>query len=496
MTLRLFNTLSGQKEEFCPLADKNVLMYVCGITAYDHCHLGHARAYSAFDLILRYLRYSGYRVTYVRNVTDIDDKIINKAHEMFPGEHSSEDMKDLCREVSEKFTQSFSEDMSRLNLVTPDVEPRATRTMGDIVKIVLKLVETGYAYVIDGDVYFRISRFPDYGKLSKRSQEQMMAGARVEKNTRKESPFDFALWKKSREGEPAWSSPWGKGRPGWHIECSAMSRKHLDISIDIHGGGQDLIFPHHENEIAQSEAFSGKPFVRYWMHNGFITINREKMSKSLKNFKTVKELFEKYPPRAIKFYLLSTHYRSPLDFSDQLISSAFEGLKRIENALMKAGVILLHVKDKENVESLDQEILQKFREAMDDDFNSARAIGIVFDAISELLSLLNAEASYGRIRELKNTVLAILDIMGFIYEVKTARRIFLGDAETISVDEQERIMRKEFLEEGDVDQLLLRRLALKKDKDFAGADRIRDFLALRDVEIRDEKTETEWSYCS
>jgi cysteinyl-tRNA synthetase len=316
--LKIFNTLTGRKDPFEPLVPGQVRMYVCGVTVYDDVHLGHARSTLVFDVIRNYLRFSGYAVKYVRNFTDIDDKIINRASE--EGKTSAE--------IVEKYLLAYQEDMRRLGVVQADVEPKATEHIPDIITMIQTLIAKGHAYRLNGDVYYEVKTYPAYGRLSKRKAEDLLAGARVEVDERKRNPMDFALWKSSKPGEPAWPSPWGPGRPGWHIECSAMSMKHLGDTFDIHGGGQDLIFPHHENEIAQSCAATGKEFVRYWVHNGFVQINQEKMSKSLGNFFTIKEIFEKFPSsepvtaEVIRYFLLSSHYRSPLDFSDQALQEA------------------------------------------------------------------------------------------------------------------------------------------------------------------------------
>src|SRR5512136_3124072 len=323
MPLRVYNTLSGGKEEFVPLRPGKVGMYVCGVTVYDYSHIGHARAYVAFDVILRYLRYLGYDVTYVRNYTDIDDKIIKRAN--------SDGVP--FYEISERFIKEFDRDMAELGVEVPDVQPKATEHLAEIISLVTTLIDKGYAYQAGGDVYFCVDKFASYLKLSKRNLEEMQAGARIEVDEKKRHPMDFALWKEAKAGEPFWDSPWGKGRPGWHIECSAMSLKYLGETLDIHGGGQDLIFPHHENEIAQSEAATGRPFVRYWLHNGFVNINAEKMSKSLGNFFTIREVLEKYDREVLRFFLLSAHYRSPLDFSDQNLTEAEAGMERIYGAL-------------------------------------------------------------------------------------------------------------------------------------------------------------------
>ncbi|MDH4027885.1 MAG: cysteine--tRNA ligase, partial [Nitrospirota bacterium] len=305
-TIKVYNTMSGKKEDFIPLVPKKVNMYVCGITAYDVCHLGHARSAVVFDIIKRYLRYRGYEVTHARNITDIDDKIIARAAK----ENLSTD------EIAKKYTKEYYCDMALLGVGSADIEPNATGHIKEMIEAIQGLVDRGYAYTVDGDVYFEVSKFDGYGKLSKKNMKDLVSGARVDVDERKRSPLDFALWKSSKPGEPFWESPWGNGRPGWHIECTAMSSKYLGESFDIHGGGADLIFPHHENEIAQSEALSGKPFVKYWMHNGFITVDKEKMSKSLGNFFTIKDILEKYDPEVVRYFLLSAHYRSPIEFSD------------------------------------------------------------------------------------------------------------------------------------------------------------------------------------
>ncbi|MGA2151407.1 MAG: cysteine--tRNA ligase, partial [Geobacteraceae bacterium] len=316
MPLRVYNTLTSGKEEFVPLRPGKVGMYVCGVTVYDYSHIGHARANVVFDVICRYLRFLGYEVTYVRNYTDIDDKIINRANaDGVP-----------YNVISERFITEFDRDMAQLGLELPTFQPKATDHVGDIIDLVARLIDKGHAYAAGGDVYFCVEKFATYLKLSGRNLEEMQAGARIEVDEKKRHPMDFALWKEAKPGEPFWESPWGKGRPGWHIECSAMSIRYLGETFDIHGGGKDLIFPHHENEIAQSEAATGRPFVRYWLHNGFVNINAEKMSKSLGNFFTIREVLEKYDSEVLRFFLISAHYRSPLDFSDQNLTEAESGM--------------------------------------------------------------------------------------------------------------------------------------------------------------------------
>ncbi|HUJ16491.1 MAG TPA: cysteine--tRNA ligase [Nitrospirota bacterium] len=388
--IKLYNTLSGKKEEFVPIVDGKVAMYACGVTVYDYSHLGHARGAVIFDLVQRYFRRKGFDVKYVRNFTDIDDKIINRAKE----EGVS------AADIAKKYIDAYQEDMKRLGVGRADVEPKATEHIREMIEVVEGLVRKGHAYVVDGDVYFRVTSFPEYGKLSKRNIEDLKAGARVEIDERKADPLDFALWKSSKPGEPAWDSPWGPGRPGWHIECSAMGFKLLGETFDIHAGGKDLIFPHHENEIAQSEAFSGKKFVNYWIHNGFVNINQEKMSKSLGNFFTIRDILDQYDAEIVRLFLLSTHYRSPIDFSDSNLKDARAGLDRFYT--MKEGMLKFlegrkhpASKPEDLVEAADRPLYEKiknlpkaFEEAMDDDFNTAFAIGLIYDLVRDVNKLL------------------------------------------------------------------------------------------------------------
>ncbi len=374
-------------------------MYACGVTVYDECHLGHARAYVALDVIRRYLEYKGYQVNYIQNFTDVDDKIIARAREMRKNEEK--DLKEFCKEIADKYTKAYFEQMDKLAVKRATQYPRATEHIGEMIELTEGLIRKGYGYEIDGDVFFQVGKFKDYGKLSHRKLDEMRIGSRVEVDERKRSPLDFALWKCSKEDEPSWDSPWGKGRPGWHIECSAMSMKYLGESFDMHAGGQDLIFPHHENEIAQSEGYTGKPFARYWLHNGFVTINREKMSKSLGNFFTLREIFQMYDPRVVRLFLLSTHYRKPIDFSDDKLNKAKRSLERIENCLreverkqhppspypLPSGERSLkatrrgETKGEGLKEKMDSD-RKRFEEAMDDDFNTAAALGVIFDLVS------------------------------------------------------------------------------------------------------------------
>ncbi|MBA7629642.1 Cysteine--tRNA ligase [subsurface metagenome] len=367
--MKVFNTLSGQKEEFLPQGDE-VKMYVCGVTPYDECHIGHAMSYIVFDVIKRYLQSRGYKVRYVQNITDIDDKIIDRANKL--GIPASE--------LAGKFTDSYFEDMDALNIVRADIYPRATEEIPKIIEVIQGLIDKGHAYAAQGSVYFRVGSVPDYGKLSHRSLEAMLAEARIEAGGEKEHPMDFALWKAAKPGEPSWESPWGKGRPGWHIECSAMSLKYLGDMIDIHGGGQDLIFPHHENEIAQSEGFTGaKPFVKYWLHNGLLQLGADKMSKSIGNLITVKEALEKYSADALRIFVLGSHYRSPLTYSELALEAAESGADRLRQAVQVEGG------ERKAAEKVDIEpYRQRFIEAMDDDFNTPQAMAALFDLARDI----------------------------------------------------------------------------------------------------------------
>ena len=391
MTIKIYNTLTGKKEEFKPLKDKAVSMYVCGITPYDEAHLGHARAYVTFDIIRRHLINSGYKVTYVQNFTDIDDKIIKRANER----------KISPRQLAEENIKSYFDQMGKLNILPADKYPRVTESIPEIIEFIKRLIEKKAAYVVNGDVYFSVRSFPEYGKLSKRNIEDLKSGARVEIGEHKNDPLDFALWKKSKPDEPAevsFESPWGKGRPGWHIECSVMSTTLLGDTIDIHGGGHDLIFPHHENEIAQTEAGTGKPFVRYWIHNGFVTINKEKMSKSLGNFFTLKDIFKKFEPRVVRYFLLSLHYHSPLDFSEDRLTEAKNALAGLDNTALKLNAMNANSpKPPSNQELSEKESKAKadFLDALDNDFNTELALSQLHKLKSEMHAS-SDKAFYGK----------------------------------------------------------------------------------------------------
>ncbi len=455
--MKIFNEMTGQKEEFVPIGDP-VKMYVCGVTPYDNSHFGHAMSYIFFDVIRRYIKFSGFKLKYVQNVTDIDDKIINRANQR--GISTSE--------LTENFTASYFADMDALNIIRPDITPKATEEIPKIMEVVDRLIEKGYAYQTnDGSVYFRISKDEDYGKLSRRTLDMMMAGARIEIGEQKEHPMDFALWKAAKPGEPSWDSPWGKGRPGWHIECTAMSIKYLGEQIDIHGGGQDLVFPHHENEIAQSESYSGKvPFAKYWMHNGFLQIAEEKMSKSLGNMLTIKDVMARRSADAIRVFVLSSHYRSPLSFTWDGLESAEKGAERLSRAANRA-----------DSPDLSSDVLEtvtyrrEFVEAMDDDFNSAKAMGILFDLAREI----NQAADSGKNIENARNLLKQLarEVMGLRLEVQE------HTAESIEA--------APFIE------LLIRtRYELRQAKQYQMADQIRKTLADLGILLDDTPTGTTW----
>jgi len=490
--MRIYNTLTNRKEEFIPLTSGKVMMYACGVTVYDYCHIGHARSAIVFDVIRRYLKHKGFDVKYVRNFTDIDDKIINKAQQ----EGITWDA------VAKKYTYEYYRDMDRLGVGRADVEPMATEYIGEMIDIVKGLIDKGYAYEVDGNVYFEVDKFSEYGKLSKRDKEEMIAGARVEVDERKKDPMDFALWKRSKEGEPSWDSPWGTGRPGWHIECTAMSIKHLGESFDIHGGGADLIFPHHENEIAQSEAFTGKPFARYWIHNGFITIDKEKMSKSLGNFFTIREVLDKFDPEVIRFFLLSTHYRSPIEFSDIQLHEAeisidryyttiirindFPGTLMVSTSLEKGDKELREVSS--NAEKTLETVLLSFRErfedAMDDDFNTALALGHIFELIRDVNRFLDSKPYSLKAKELLSKAKGLLSEAGSVLNIFSR-----------TPDEWYRSLmeiKKIGLSEKDISDKINQRQDARQKKDWAMADVIRKELEEKGIILEDKKDRTEW----
>jgi cysteinyl-tRNA synthetase len=478
MPLRVYNTLSGSKEEFVPINPGKVGMYVCGVTVYDNCHIGHARANVVFDMIYRYLGAKGFEVTYVRNYTDIDDKIINRANrDGVP-----------YQEISERFITEFDRDMERLALLLPTFQPKATEHIPEIIALVEKLIGKGFAYQSDADVFFCVEKFDPYLKLSKRNLEDMQAGSRIEVDERKRHPMDFALWKGAKPGEPFWESPWGNGRPGWHIECSAMSMKFLGETFDIHGGGKDLIFPHHENEIAQAEAATGKPFVKYWLHNGFVNINAEKMSKSLGNFFTIKEVLERYDAEVLRFFLLSAHYRSPIDFSDQNLKDAELGLERIYKALAgiderlnAAGEEPAPTQESAELEEKCAAIAGRFGEAMDDDFNTALALGHVFDLVRSINKALPL-APRELLARAKKEVSDIALVLGVCDSQPASFLQRIKERKTSEMD----------ISAAEIEQLIAERAEARKAKNFKRSDEIRDQLLERNVVLLDSPQGTTW----
>ena len=490
--LKIYNTLSGKKEEFVPLSDMKVGIYACGVTVYDHSHLGHARGAVVFDVLRKYLQHKGYSVKYVRNFTDVDDKIIKRAAELGL----------TWKEVAEKYTDEYLKDMRELGVDRPDVEPKATEHIPEIIDTVKKLVDRGYAYEAGGDVFFSVRKFEGYGKLSGKSIDDMMSGARVEVNELKRDPLDFVLWKASKEGEPAWDSPWGPGRPGWHIECSAMSMKHLGETFDIHAGGMDLQFPHHENEIAQAEGATGKPFVRYWVHNGFVNVNREKMSKSLGNFFTIKEILANYEPEVVRFFLLSTHYRSPIDFSDQSLQDARAAVDRFYT--MKEGlygVLGKGYRKKAYVESTlspaalelhkkTASFVERFDETMDDDLNTAGAIGAAFELVREVN---RATADQALLKSDPHMLDVLAGAGDALMDGASVLNLFRLEPEVwfkekkLSGGTAESALSAERIEE-----LIVQRNAARADKDWKRADEIRDELAAAGIELLDGAEGTKW----
>ena len=493
MALTVFNTLGNRKETFEPITPGNVKVYVCGVTVYDRCHIGHARANVAFDIIVRYLRYRGYEVTFVRNFTDIDDKIIRRANE--------EGVK--TGEIAERYIRAFYEDFDRMGLVRPDAEPRATEHLPEIIGLVERLIAAEKAYVAGGDVYYSVRGFGGYGKLSGKNTEELLAGARVEVDERKRDPLDFALWKASKPGEPAWDSPWGPGRPGWHIECSAMAMKHLGETFDIHGGGKDLVFPHHENEIAQSEGVTGKPFARYWIHNGFVNIDNEKMSKSLGNFFTLQDVLEKVNPDVLRFFFASSHYRSPIDYSERSLDEAKAGLNRLYRVKERAEACYAAGHEASSVPKGDdfaplRDAQARFAEAMDDDFNTAAALGHLFDAVRALNRLAPADPAEEKDRAGQflagyKVLEPLFGVLGLL--ASSAEEYFRGavpapkgEAGTDVESRAERIPPRE------IERRIEERIAARARKDFAEADRIRKELDALGVLLEDSKAGTTWKY--
>ncbi|OAG26693.1 cysteine--tRNA ligase [Thermodesulfatator autotrophicus] len=487
MEIKFQNTLTRKKELFKPLSPPKVTMYACGVTAYDESHLGHARAAVVFDVLFRFLRYVGFEVVYVRNYTDIDDKIIKRAHEVGVSP----------KELAERYIKSYDEDMRALKVLKPTYEPRATEHIPQIIALIERLIEKGFAYVVDGDVYFSVEKFPEYGKLSGRNLEELKAGARIAVSDKKRHPLDFALWKVEKPGEPSWESPWGRGRPGWHIECSAMAMHYLGETIDIHGGGLDLIFPHHENEIAQSEAATGKPFVRYWLHNGMVTVGREKMSKSLGNFVTIKQMLSRHHPEALRLFLLSMHYRSPLDYTEKVVGDhekALEGfyetlflIEKLEATEEKAPEG--QKKNLAKIQELVENFENNFLSALADDLNTAKAIAALFTlekGLNNLLKLCARKASRDHV---------ILAQKGKSLAVKLAGEL-LGileeSPESFIENKRAKGLSNRALNRDEVEKLIKEREEARKAKDFEKADAIRDDLAKKGIILRDTPWGTFW----
>lgn len=469
--MKIYNTMTRKKEEFVPIRENKVGIYVCGPTVYDYIHIGNARPMIVFDTLRRYLLYKGYDVNYVSNFTDVDDKIIKRALE--EGVASSD--------ISERYIQEVKKDMDALNVLEANTHPKATEEIPDMIAMIETLIEKDHAYEVNGTVYFRTRSFKDYGKLSKKNIDDLESGHRDEKHKmkvsgeeEKEDFLDFVLWKPKKEGEPSWKSPWGEGRPGWHLECSVMSKKYIGDIIDIHAGGEDLIFPHHENEIAQSEAANGTEFARYWMHNGFLKIDGEKMSKSLGNFFTIRDIGKKYPLQVIRFFMLSAHYRSPLNFSDTLVDSAKASLERILTAMGRLEDALNVAVDKEST-AQEEEFLSrmeglvtKYENAMEDDLNTADAISSIFEIVKLANANISSDSAKSVVQETYNTIDKLCDILGIITKVET-----------------------EILD-SDIEALIEERQAARKAKNFVRADEIRDTLAAQGIILEDTREGVKW----
>ncbi|MBF0329212.1 MAG: cysteine--tRNA ligase [Nitrospirae bacterium] len=482
--MKVFNTMSGRKEDFVPLTKNKVGIYACGVTVYDYCHIGHARSAIVFDVMVKYLRHKNFDVKYVRNFTDIDDKIIRRANE----EGSAWDA------VASKYIDEYYRDMDMLGIARADIEPKATEHIQEMIDVIKALVDKGVAYAVaegeNSSVYFAVEKFGEYGKLSKKEQKDLQAGARVDVDERKKTPMDFALWKASKEGEPWWESPWGKGRPGWHIECTAMAIKHLGESIDIHGGGADLIFPHHENEIAQSEAFTGKPFAKYWMHNGFITIDKEKMSKSLGNFFTIRDILEKYDAEVVRLFVLSSHYRNPIEFSHEQLRDAESSLDRVYSTIARIEEFLVSDSaSKKTVSTAEfEEFLGEFEglfaEAMDDDFNTALSIGHIFEFVREINKFLDAkphgDAAKALIARAKVMFATATGVLNLFRRTPLQWNVDLLRSKKIELSEQQII------------QKIGERQDARQKKDWAMADAVRKELEDKGILLEDKKEGTDW----
>ena len=455
--LKIYNSITRQKQEFKPITPGKVGMYVCGVTVYDLCHIGHGRTFVSFDMIVRYLRYAGYEVNFQRNITDIDDKIIKRANE------NQED----CNTLTDRLIGEMHKDFDALNMIRPDFEPRATLHIAEIIDMVERLLARGHAYVAaDGDVLFSVASFPEYGRLSGQNLEQLQAGARVEVDDNKQNPMDFVLWKMSKPGEPTWESPWGPGRPGWHIECSAMNSKHLGLHFDIHGGGSDLQFPHHENEIAQSCCAHDTPYVNYWMHTGMVMVDREKMSKSLGNFFTIRDVLGHYDPETVRYFLLSGHYRSQINYSEENLKQARAGLERLYTAIKDVDLTVAPAPA--------EEFVAKFKAAMDDDFNTPEAYSVLFDMVREINRLKTTDMAQASAMAVAMKQLA--DVLGLLHQAPDA--FFKGEGSDDEVAE--------------IEALIVERNRARAEKDWPAADVARNRLNELGVVLEDGPSGTTW----
>lgn len=465
MGIQLTNTMTRRKEPFHTLEPGKVKMYVCGPTVYNYIHIGNARPAIVFDTLRRYLKYRGYEVTFVQNITDVDDKLIRVANQEGV----------TVKEVADRYTDAYNADLKSLNVSPPDIQPRVMQTIPEIIEFVQGLIEKGFAYESEGDVYFRTGRFQEYGKLSHQPLDDLQAGARVEINEKKEHPLDFVLWKAAKTGEVTWDSPWGEGRPGWHIECSAMALKFLGEEIDIHAGGTDLVFPHHENEIAQSECFTGKVFARYWLHNGMLNIDNEKMSKSLGNFLLARDLSEKFGGQLIRFFMLQGHYRNPINFSEELIEQAANGMERIKTAYTNLSHRLDTVRAEEpNDQAQEQarivrELRERFIAEMDDDINTANAITVIFDVVKEAnLYLRHQNVGETEVRAYMDLLVELTEVLG------------------LEIAEEQELL------DSEIDALIDERTEARKARNFARSDEIRDLLAAKGIVLEDTPQGVRW----
>lgn len=474
MGITVYNTFTGRKEDFRPVQEGKVKLYVCGVTVYDHCHIGHARSAIVFDVMHRYFQKKGYEVIFVKNFTDIDDKIIKKSQiEGIP-----------WKDVSEKYITSFYEDMDALNILRPTHEPRATEHIEDMIALVDTLLKKGAAYKVNGDIYFSVESFKGYGELSGRSLDEMMAGARVEIDKKKKNPLDFALWKSSKEGEPKWATPFGEGRPGWHIECSAMSSKYLGLPFDIHGGGKDLVFPHHENERAQTESATGLRFANYWLHNGFVNIQKEKMSKSIGNILLIKDFIKEFHPEVLRLFFLSTHYRNPIDYSEKSVVDTNHALQRLYYTLERVAELdqLGPVEPKPYGEA---EVLeQRFYEAMDDDFNTALALSSIFELSKMINKMVDDDPKINApyIVFTGRLFTALAHTLGLLMDGLSA----------FTSSEKIRHLKRVGLTEDNLERMIAQRAAARKNKDYKTGDAIRDALAARGILLQDSPKGTDW----